>query len=71
MFKSRRDITQDERNQFEALEHHQAQVRDHRVAKANVGWHAKRLVEAEDTERVTSASREEAKKQLHETLAAA
>lgn len=70
MFKSRRYITDDERTQFEALEHHQQQARDHRVAKANVEWHARCLVEAEDTERVTAASREEAKKQLHETLAA-
>lgn len=69
MFKSRRDLTEEERAQFEALDHHQAQVRDHRLAKENVVWHARRVVEAEDTERVTSASREEAKKALHEALA--
>lgn len=69
LFNSRRDLTDGERAQFDALAHHQTQARAHRAAKANVEWHGQKLVQAEDTERVTSASREEAKKALHEALA--
>lgn len=69
MFKSRRDLTEEERAQFEALDRHQDQVREHRNVKAVAEWHAKRLVQTEDAERAASASREETKKALHEALA--